>query len=155
MYGGAYGDRWFVRGTEIPDPRPGRPSVEIVGGVRREYGAKYVADRDVKDIAKDLRVDIAAARHAGIIDNSSDYTVKIHRNRGGDTVQIEVASQYASALQNPARFEPGESWLSDEGKLTNSMLERLAGAYNRTLSTADQDDETTAFFTTVSFSADR
>lgn len=116
-------------------------------------GAKYVAHRDIKDIAKDVRADIKKALP------ELKTSVKIDRYTGGQALTVKILAS-PEPLKNPAYdsdFKWGvrcgriTSWpasdnikleyLTDRGQVVEEQLESIINAYNR-----DDSDSMTDYF---------
>lgn len=116
-------------------------------------GAKFVAHRDIKEIAKDVRADIKRTFP------ELKTSVKIERYAGGQALNVKVVDS-PEPLKNPAydsdfrwavRCGRITSWpttdnikleyLTPRGKFVEEQLESIVNAYNR-----DDSDSMTDYF---------
>jgi len=127
-------------------------------------GAKYVQGRDVAEVARLLRADIAEAIRMSELPKGLKCSVRIARYAGGQSLNLEVTALPAElALANPARVlfdkthphrphPAGMGLYSDEATQLVAKLEKLANAYNYDRSDSMTDYWDVNFYLHVEFS---
>ena len=137
----------------------GHESEELV----KQLGSSYDVGRDVKDIAKDVRVIIKKAVKAGYLPSSLKVGVKISRASMCASIDITI-KECDDCLLNVDAWriqEAGgymESWVdvggrySDKGKQTIEFLKTVLGAFQKSESHAQSDYHNTNFFSGVEIS---
>jgi hypothetical protein len=92
----------------------------------RSYGAKYVKDLSVVDIAKRIREDIKAAVAAGELPASLKVSVrKVHHR----SLAVKLSGGVDGPLYVAGRYK-GDARLSNEAIRIRRAVEKIANAYN-------------------------
>ncbi len=119
-------------------------------------GSKYVHGRDLADVAKLVRADIAAAVKAGVLPAGLKVSVRIRRYSMGQSLDVFVTAAPGLCFLSVARVRyelaSNPTWrmpsiLSDSGAKALGAIERMVAAYDRT-------GERRSFFAFVDFGSD-
>jgi hypothetical protein len=123
--------------------------------------SKFAAGRDVRDIAKDLRKDIAAAVKSGLLPKGLKCSVRIERYAGGRSIDITVTAapgvcflstrRIRFEIETNGRVFTPMSRYSTEGARVIKTLEAFHASYNRDRSDLMSDYFDVAFYGGASF----
>lgn len=116
--------KWFQNGKEIPCPIPDGPTVKVISEARnadltRYTGSAYREDREVKDIAKDIRADLKRAQDAGVLPYNAEFKVTSRRDSMSKSIIIQVSGA--------GRWTPETT---PEGYRFDGVVERIGNQYN-------------------------
>jgi hypothetical protein len=129
----------------------------------KHEGSKYQSGRDIVEIAKMIRADIAAAMKAGELPKMK-IGVTTSRFAGGQSLTIAVKT-FPGQVLNPARVLAQELKISEYGGTSfvwhceqyarvQRTLEGIGNAYMRSESDMQTDYHNTNFYLTVSCQVD-
>lgn len=126
-------------------------------------GAKYQKGRDVKDIAKDVRRDIASAVKAGTLP-AIKASVKIDRTSMSESIDVviteipvgfqAVSTERVRQEMGLSPVEPGKhlaSYRTPEGNALLAAVEAIVNAYNFDKSDTLTDYHNREFYVSVTF----
>ena len=117
-------------------------------------GSRYVQGRDVAEVAKDIRRDIAAAVKAGELP-AIRCTVRTRRYSMGRSIDVEVTAVPAGLIVANVRRalddDCGEPWMSAAGRGLLMDLEAIVNRYNFDKSDIATDYHNCAFYGSVEF----
>ena len=125
------------------------------------YGSKYNNGRDIVDIAKLVRSDIANAIKAGLLPKGLKTGVRIERFSMGRSLNVKITAAPGVCFLSVARVrfdmvEPHEftrlPLLSPAGKRIIETLEAIMNAYNRNDSDIMSDYHNVSFYGGARFS---
>jgi hypothetical protein len=121
-------------------------------------GSKYVAGRDLADIAREVRSDIRSAVDGGTLPDCT-YIVRISRFSMGQSLRITVSAvafpllAHSYVLTDPRQFYPGPRY-SARARHLLEVLEQIVSAYRRDASDPSSDYSDCNFYRHIGFDVD-
>jgi hypothetical protein len=120
------------------------------------YGSKYDKSLSKTEIAKRIRADLKAAMADGTIPEMAASVRKTSHN----SIRVELSACPFEVLSearvladrdNPYQFRGDLPWMSEEGRLVQDAVEKIAGAYNFDGSDIQSDYFHVNYYLTVEF----
>jgi hypothetical protein len=123
-------------------------------------GSKYERGRNIAEIAKDVRRDIAAAVKGGTLPAGVRTSVRISRYSMGQSLNIDITAApglpiFSRDYLRDERDEPHRAsygpWESPEAIAAREAIESIGNAYNESRSDLQNDYHCETFFLHVQF----
>lgn len=105
--------------------------------MKKTVGSKYeaVQELDIKEIAKLVRADIAAAQKDGDLTPDAKFSVKISRFSGGQSMTVEASYPYSVRVSDVREAEQRDAgfiypWMPRHVVANKEACEAIMAAYN-------------------------
>jgi hypothetical protein len=132
---------------------PTPPACEVLrtaGGLEYNQftGSKFVAGRDVREVAADISSDLAAARTSGLI--PAHAVVKVTVPDTPRTILVTIEGLSPDEVDNPRSDEPGEPWTTAAAGRALHAAYAIGDSFNRWQVGAGAPGSTTEYLISTS-----